>query len=304
MDSVFIPLRSYFCAPVFSTESFHQVFIHRNHKHQDLEGLFFLFILVLGLFLRAYGANRFPSGIFCLTGPRVACGALQILNHHWRPFLDALNLHVPELCIYYMVAGWFKLFGTTPEAFAYFDVFLSTAGIVLMYIAFRQWMSPFPALLAFFFLAVMRCNFAFAHQLYFQSQTVFFMGLTLAPLFYALRAHKPVIAALAGLALGTGLYAYQSFKAVPLLVAVLMLFEIFQEREKFARNREVWAVLWIVFFLATMPYLGWVFQNGSLGRRDAEVSILVRIHSENSLMPFLENIRDMARMFYSGFWIM
>jgi len=260
------------------------------------EGLFFLFILSIGIFLRAYGANRFPPGIF-VDRAEVACGALQILNHHWRPFLEALNLHVPELCIYYMAAGWFKLWGTSPEIFSYFDVSLSTAGIALMYIAFRQVMSPFPALLAFFFLAVMRCNFIFAHQIYFQSETIFFMGLTLAPLFYALRACKPVWAAAAGLALGAGLYSYQSFKAVLLLIIFLMLFEIFREPEKFKKNREVWAVLWIVFVLAALPYLGWVIQNGSLGRREAEVSILARIHEQKSLRPLLENIRDVIRVF-------
>ena len=148
----------------------------------------------MGIYLRASGANHYPSGIFA-DRAEVACGALRILHDHWRPSLEALNLHVPEWWIYYMAAGWFKIFGESPEIFAYFDVFLSTAGIVLMYTAFRQWSGPFPALLAFFLLAVMRWNFAFAHQIYFQSQTVFFMSLTLAALFYALRKQKPVWAA-------------------------------------------------------------------------------------------------------------
>jgi 4-amino-4-deoxy-L-arabinose transferase-like glycosyltransferase len=261
-----------------------------------VEVLFFLLILSLGWFLRASGAGQYPEGVFA-DRAEVALGALRILHDHWRPSLDALSLHVPELCVYYMAAGWFKLFGESPEHFAYFDVFLSTAGIAFMYIAFRQLTGPFPSLLAFFLLAVMRWNFAFAHQVYFQTQTVFFMSLALAFLLYALRKQKPIWAALAGIFLGAGLYSYQAFKAVPFLILALMLLEFFREKERFRRNREVWAVLWVVFLLTAAPLLGWVLQNGELGRREPEVSILARIHSEKSLWPILENLRDIALVF-------
>jgi hypothetical protein len=261
-----------------------------------LEGLVFLLILALGIFLRASGANHYPSGIFA-DRAEVACGALSILHDHWRPSLEALSLHVPEWCVYYMVAGWFRLFGESPEVFAYFDVFLSTAGIVGMYAVFRHWSGPLPALLAFFLLAVMRWNFAFAHQVYFQSQTVFFMSLALSGLFYALGKQKPVGAALGGLALGAGLYSYQSLKAVPLLVLVLMLYEICRDWEGIKRNRESWAVFWLVFFLAALPLAGWVIHTGELGRREPEVSLLARIHMEQSLWPILENARDFLLVF-------
>ncbi len=215
--------------------------------------------------------------------------------------MDALDLHVPELWIYYMTAGWFKLFGSAPEVFAYFDVFLSTAGIILMYFFFRQWMGPFKTLLSFFFLVVMRWNFVFAHQNYFQSQTILLMGLTLLPLFYALRKHKPVFAAIAGLVLGAGLYSYQSFKAFPLLVAVLMIFELIREGKLFRKNREVWVVLWIVFILMAAPYAAWALHHGALGRREAEVSVFSMIHTQNSLIPLWDNIRDAALVFnHSG----
>ncbi len=260
------------------------------------EGLLFFLVLALGIFLRASGAGQYPEGVFA-DRAEVALGALRILHDHWRPSVEALSLHVPELCVYYMAAGWFKLFGESPEHFAYFDVFLSTAGIALIYIAFRQLTGPLTSLLAFFLLAVMRWNFAFAHQIYFQTQTVFFMSLTLAPLLYALRKQKPVWAALAGIFLGAGLYSYQAFKAVPLLILVLMLWELFREKERFRKNREVWAVLWVVFLLAAAPLLSWVLQNGELGRREPEVSILARIHSEKSLWPIVENIRDIALVF-------
>lgn len=261
-----------------------------------VEGVFFLLILTLGIYLRAKGANRFPEGIFA-DRAEVACGALRILHDHWRPFLDALSQHVPELCVYYMAAAWFKFFGASPEIFAYFDVILSVSGIILMYLVFRQLTGPRASLLAFFFLAIMRWNFVFAHQIYFQSQTILFMGLTLVPLLYALRNQKPLFAAAAGLAMGAGLYSYQSFKAVPFLAAAFLLYEFFWEKEKFRKNREVWVVFGIVFILAASPLVIWMIENGALGRREPEVSVLVPIHAQNSLLPLWENIRDVALVF-------
>jgi hypothetical protein len=261
-----------------------------------LESFLFLLILALGIYLRAFGANHYPMGIFS-DRAEIACGALRILHDHWRPSLEALELHVPELCIYYMAAGWFKAFGESPEVFSYFDVFLSTAGIAGMYAAFRLWSGPLPALLAFFLLAVMRWNFAFAHQVYFQSQTVLFMSLALSGLYYALRKQKPLGAALGGLALGAGLYSYQSLKALPLLVLALMFFEIIRDREGFKKNRESWAVFWLVSLLTALPLVGWMIHTGELGRREPEVSLLARIHAEQSLWPILENARDLLLVF-------
>jgi hypothetical protein len=53
----------------------------------------------------------------------------------------------------------------------------------------------------------------------------------------------------------------------------------------------------VVFLLSAAPLLGWIFENGQLGRREPEVSILARIHFENSLWPLWENIRDIALVF-------
>src|ERR1700677_1542706 len=76
-----------------------------------------------------------------------------------------------------------------------------------------------------------------------------------------------------------------------------MFFEVFRERNLFRKNKEVWAVLWIVFVLTAAPYAAWMLHNGALGRRESEVSVFALIHDQNSLIPLVENIRDAVLVF-------
>ena len=259
------------------------------------EGILFAGLTAVTIFFRAYKINYLPDGIFA-DRAEVACGALRILHDHWRPFLEALSLHVPELNIYYLAAGWFKLFGSSPEIFSYFDVFLSTAGVLLAYGVFRQWSGPRTALLSFYFLAVMRWNFVFAHKIYYQSQTVFFMMLALFFLLLARSRGKGWWAA-AGFFLAAGLYSYQALKAVPLFFILYMFFEFRTDPSARQRNAWSWLVFWLSFLCFAAPLLGWMTQSQSLGRREAEVSVFAKIKTENSLRPLWTNLCDGAAIF-------
>ncbi|HJT23981.1 MAG TPA: hypothetical protein VJ873_05360 [bacterium] len=256
----------------------------------------FLFLAALTVFFRVYGINRFPDGVFA-DRAEVALGGLRILNDHWRPFLEGLSQHVPEVCIYYLAAGWIKLFGNSPEVFSYFDATLSVLGVLVFYWVFRQWTSPRTALLALFFLAVMRWNFVFGHQIYYQCQTVLFMAPALGLLFYSLGKKRWPFAALAGLTTSLGLYSYQAFKAFPLFVLLVMAYEFFKDRKGFKGQERSWAVFWLAFTMGAAPLLGWMMDQGKVGRREAEVSVFSKVRTEGSAAPLWRNVRDAALMF-------
>ena len=256
----------------------------------------FLGIALLAAFYRLYHTNQFPDGIFA-DRAEVALGALRILHGHWRPFLSALDQHVPEVWIYYLAAFWMKLFGPSPLVFSYFDATLSILGVLAFYWVFRLWVPVPTALLAFFFLAVMRWNFVFGHQIYFQCQTVLFMGLALGFLLGALGKNRWPLAALGGLTAAAGLYTYQSFKAFPVLALFYMAYGYFKDRRAFAKVDRSWAVFWLAFTLGAAPLLGWMMDHSGVGRREAEVSVLTKIHMERSPAPLWRNLRDAAFMF-------
>ncbi len=261
-----------------------------------VEVILFLLLAALTFFFRAYGANRFPDGIFA-DRAEVALGALRILNEHWRPFTDALGLHVPEVCIYYLAALWMKFFGASPAAFSYFDATLSTLGVLGFYWVFRLWAGAATALLALFFLAVMRWNFAFGHQVYYQCQTVLFMAPSLGLFFCGFSKNRWPFAALGGFVAGLGLYGYQSFKAFPLLALVILAFEWGKDRRGLREKAQPWLAFGLTFLLTAAPLAAWMLQNGELGRREAEVSVLTEIRDQQSLAPVGRNLRDAAFMF-------
>ena len=260
------------------------------------ETTLFLLTALLAVFFRVYGTNRFPGGVFA-DRAEVALGGLRILHEHWRPFLEGLSQHVPEVCIYYLAAGWIKLFGSAPEVFSYFDAVLSILGVLGFYWVFRLWVPARTALLAFFFLAVMRWNFVFGHQIYYQCQTVLFMAAALGLLYHSLRKAQWPFAALGGLAAALGLYAYQSFKAFPVLALVLMGYEFLKDRRGFRSQERPWAVFWLVLVLGAAPLLGWMMDKGEVGRREAEVSVFTQMREAGSPAPLWRNLKEAALMF-------
>ncbi|MGH7740241.1 MAG: glycosyltransferase family 39 protein [bacterium] len=256
----------------------------------------FFLILLLGPFFRLKGIHHYPSGIFA-DRAEVALGALRILHGDWHPFLSALSLHVPEIPIYYVVAGWFALLGSSPETYAYFDVVLSVSGLILAYAFFREVVSIRAALAAFFLLAVMRWNFAFAHQVYFQAQSVLFLSAALAAFYYSIRTNRIFFAMVSGAVAGTGLYAYQACKAIPLMLAACLIYEFWSDRKLFRKKSRLWLALAASFLVFAAPYLGWVAQKGELGRRDAQVSILKAIDQKGNLSPIFGNFEKQILMF-------
>jgi hypothetical protein len=261
-----------------------------------VEAMAFFFLAGLTVFFRVYHTNQFPEGVFA-DRAEVALGALRILHEHWRPFLEGLSQHVPEVCVYYMAALWIGLFGSSPGVFSYFDATLSILGVLGFYGVYRLWVPARTALLAFFFLAVMRWNFAFGHQIYYQCQTVLFMAPALGFLFYGLRKGSRFFAALGGGVAGLGLYSYQAFKAFPLLALIFLGIDYLENRARWRERAQPWAAFWLALLLSAAPLAAWMGHSGEVGRREAEVSVLTEIQAQKSLEPLWRNLKDAAFMF-------
>ena len=261
-----------------------------------LEAFLLALIALLAVFFRVYKTNQFPDGVFA-DRAEVALGGLRILHDHWRPFLEGLDQHVPEVCIYYLAALWIKLFGPSPSVFSYFDATLSILGVLAFYGVFRLWVKAPTALLALFFLAVMRWNFVFGHQIFYQCQTILFMAPALGFLYYALKKNQWPFAALGGLAAALGLYSYQAFKAFPLLILLFMGYEKLKDSAVYKKKEKVWWAFWLALLLGAAPLLNWMVERGEIGRRDVEVSVITEIRQEKTLAPIFRNLKDAVLMF-------
>jgi hypothetical protein len=260
------------------------------------EGLFFFLILSLAAFFRLYKIQEVPDGFFS-DRAFLAHGALRVLNEHWRPALDVFSLQVPELWAYYGLAGWFKLFGSSPDALIVFDVVLALAGLAFAYGFFRQLSNPQAALIGLFLMATMRWDFVFSRKLHFQEELFFFMFATLFFLFVGFRRKQRWAFLLSGAFLAAGLYSYQAFKIFPLYLMVCAGFEFFNHREEFRKNSKNFLALLIVFIALSAPLVFWMVQHESAGRRESVVSILPTVRYEGNLKPILRNVATAAQMF-------
>jgi len=255
------------------------------------------FLLILGVALAfRLPLPGYPAGVFA-DRAEVALGAQRILSGGWWPGLELLSHHVPEIPIYYLVAGWFALFGASPQAFAYFDMALSLLGLVAVYFFLRETAGARAALWAFFLLAVMRWNFAFAHQIYFQAQSPLLVGLALGAFYAALRKDSAWRAALAGALGAAGLYAYQAGKALPILLLACAGFEFLRDAKGFRKRAPLYGAMAAAFVLLAVPYFYRVACTGELGRRDAEVSVLRALEAQKSPAPLAVNFAKQALMF-------
>ncbi|HJT24120.1 MAG TPA: hypothetical protein VJ873_06055, partial [bacterium] len=95
-------------------------------------------ILLAAFFFRIYDIGSLPAGMHSDQGLTGLC-ALRILHEGWRPFGEVFDYRVPELLLFYQLAAWFGLVGSSYFTFHLFFILLSLASFPFVYWAARQW---------------------------------------------------------------------------------------------------------------------------------------------------------------------
>jgi 4-amino-4-deoxy-L-arabinose transferase-like glycosyltransferase len=260
------------------------------------EILSFVSIMFLGLFLRVFRLDSLPSGMHTDQG-LMGISALKIAFEGWRPFFEVFNYHVPEVGMYYQLACWFKLLGSSYFTFHLFFALFALAAFPLVYWTFRQLSGPRVALLALFILAVMRWHLIFSRNGFPTIQVPFYMFGTLAFWLFWLRRGKPWALAVSALFCGVGLYTYQSFKAVPFLMLILAVYEYFLRREETKITREHILAFFLMVELVAAPFIWYMVKQGSFGNRERTLFILNEVEEKKSLAPVLNDWFGTALMF-------
>jgi len=243
----------------------------------------FLLVLLLAGFFRAYAIDSLPAGMHTDQGLTGLC-ALRILHEGWRPFGEVFDYQVPELLLFYQLAAWFGLVGSSYFTFHLFFILLSLAAFPLVYWTIRQWAGPRTALLALFILAVMRWNWIETRNGYPSIQVPFYLFGALAFWTYWVQSRKKWALLLSALFVGVGFYTYQAFKIVPLLMAAIAHFEYWSEKKK-NRSLKPYLAYFAVVLLLILPLLTVMAQRGILGHREADLFIGTKIVQEHSLKP-------------------
>ncbi len=259
-----------------------------------IEILLAALILGLGFFLRVYRLDSMPSGMHTDQGLTGLC-ALRILHEGWRPFGELLDYEVPEILLFYQLAGWFGLVGSSYFTFHLFFILLSLAAFPLVYWAIRQWSGQRTALFSLFLLAVMRWNWIETRNGYPSLQVPFYLFGAIAFWSHWLQSGKKWAFYLSALFVSAGFYTYQAFKIVPLLMVVFSFYELVVRKRK---NMLRPILIYFLLVLAlTAPLLACMWSRGNIGHREKELFIGTEILRQKSLEPLWDVWTGTALMF-------
>lgn len=256
----------------------------------------FLTVLLISFLFRIIQIDSIPSGLHVDQG-LTGLSALRILHEGWRPFFEVFNYQVPEVVLFYQLAAWFGLVGSSLFTFHLFFIFLSLAAFPLIYWTFRQWAGPKTAWLAVFLLAVMRWNVIETRNGYPSGQLPFYTFGTLAFLTYGLQSGKRWAVGVAALFCGIGLYTYQAFKIFPFLLLVYVFWEWRSRRIKLKQPRKVLLLAALGVVVLASPLFTYFLLNGTVGNRERDQFIGTQVLQQKSLAPVVENWVGTALMF-------
>jgi hypothetical protein len=251
---------------------------------RGVEIALFSLILLIALVTRSYHIDALPAGMHTDQGLS-GLSALRILHEGWRPFAEVFDFEVPEVLLFYQLAGWFGLVGSSYLKFHVFFILLSLATFPLVYWTLRQWAGPRAALLSLFFLAIMRWNWIMTRNGYPSIQVPFYLFGALAFWTYGLRKDKRWAFYVSALFVGTGFYTYQAFKIVPFLMVLYAVDEALHQKKKALKP----FLLYFLLVLAVItPLLALMIQKGRIGYREQILFLGTQAVQEKSLKPVWE----------------
>ncbi len=261
-----------------------------------LEWVLFGFILLIAFFLRVYELDQIPSGIYLdASGP--ALYALKMLHEHFKPPFMLPAFAANPSYLVYLLAVWFRWFSPTQVNLFLFYVVFAMAALPFIYWTFRQLAGPQSALLTVYFIAVMRWHMVFSRIGFRGIQVPFYMFGTLAFFLYGLKLKKGWPFFLSALFLTGGLYTYQSFKAFPLMMLILLVYEHFKNPKTLKALAVPLLASAALCGFFTVPLLHYWNQQGSLGTRESQIFIGKEVVQEKSLRPLAEKALQTALMF-------
>ena len=110
---------------------------------------------------------------------------------------------------------------------------------------------------------------------------------------------EPYLSALiAGVFFAMGLYTYQAYKIVPLLVLVFAFYEIASQPKEILAKWKSISGFSIVFLILSFPYFKHTLNMWGQGSREGELLIFSRVREMHSWQPLIYNLWRTAVMFH------
>lgn len=264
--------------------------------HIRVELAIIIGILVVATFLRVWRVWDFPPGIYFDETSNWR-DALDIIENDHFKLWSPLSGGRPTLYVY-LLSAIFWVFGASEMALRSLPIAIGVITVGVFYLLARHLLGQLPALAATFLLAVSRWQINFSRISWEAAMMPLMVTVSLFLLFKALETKRWYYFAATGVALGGGLYTYQAFRLVPVLIGLLVVYIAWREwpliRENLVRLTAAALVSMVVF----LPLgLFAVTHQEEFFRRATRIDVRSEIEEAGNLGPLWTNTKAVANMF-------
>lgn len=252
-------------------------------------------------------AIRLPSPQTYLPfvhGDEAACGNYgRLFNSGQAPLLSIGWYDLPMMS--YAISGLgLHLFGDTLAGLRLINIILGSLGVVLTYLLGRELFSRRAALLAGAILAVTFLHIDLSRDGIHYIQAPTFITLTLYLVARWLRRGGAVAALLAGMSLSLNLQVYYSSRIVFVIVALLLAFVAWRERQLTRERLAGLAPLAIGLLVATLPVIALFLANPTaFNSRQQEVSLIGALPGTLDWVRSAYGTTDFLTVIQKQFWL-
>ena len=185
-------------------------------------------ICALGAFLRFYQLQSIPFGLFFDEATN-GLDAARVIQQRVYPVYFEANYGRGALFIYLLTLS-FKLIEVSVLAMRLVTAVLGVLTILAFYLLFRQLFGPALGLVGAYLIATSRWHINFSRVVFDAVLLPLLATLSFYFLFKGLHSRRRTDFLWGGLALGLGLHTYASFRLIPFVIVLFLLYKALTER--------------------------------------------------------------------------
>ena len=254
-------------------------------------------IVLFGAAVRLYNLDEFPPGLWFDEADNIL-QAQHILNEPSTVGAFSAFTNLPTAFLV-PIALVVKLAGVSITSARLVAVAFGLAGIVAMFLVMRHMGGTLFGLIAAFLTAAMRWDINWSRIGMHGVTMTFFTAITAWLTYRALRSERMADFALAGAAMGLGMWFYTPFRLFPLVMGIVALHALIFTRTARRRLLINFGVLALFAVFVSLPVLQFAAtQPEEFFRRSSAVSIFAHVPEGEAASAVRNNLLRHLRMFH------
>lgn len=254
-------------------------------------------IVLFGAAVRLYNLDEFPPGLWFDEADNIL-QAQHILNEPSTVGAFSAFTNLPTAFLV-PIALVVKLAGVSITSARLVAAAFGLAGIVAMFLMMRHMGGTLFGLIAAFLTAAMRWDINWSRIGMHGVTMTFFTAITAWLTYRALRSERMADFALAGAAMGLGMWFYTPFRLFPLVIGIVALHALIFTRTARKRLLINFGVLALFAVFVSLPVLQFAAtQPEEFFRRSSDVSIFAHVPEGEAASAVRNNLLRHLRMFH------